>query len=109
MTREEILNLDKLSEGEQVEWLLKNHIIKNRVVKYSWGTTDVYESLADCAFRLRDEVFRKVPNVFMKMRIIFNTVNKNPLIDDWNFWFAYNAAPIHFIQAALLAKGEGKE
>jgi hypothetical protein len=103
MTREEILNLDKLSEGEQVEWLLKNHIIKNRVVKYSWGTTDVYESLADCAFRLRGEVLENIPNGYgvWVERLLY-------VMDNVAFIDAYRARPIHWIMAALLAKGEGE-
>ena len=91
MTKEEILKLHELSEEEQYKWL-----IDNKVLVYVEPFQKLWESLADCAFRLRDEM------------------------GDWNKWYeAWNnfngefsyidcedAKPINWIQAALLARAE---
>ena len=87
MTKEEILKLHTMSEEDYTGWLYDRGVFKNRK-----------ESLADCAFRMRDEVFKS---------------NAMAWYDVWE-WEFFKAAipmcvaakPIHWIQAALLAKLE---
>ena len=97
MTKEEILKLHTLSEYEQYEHLEENGILKGEHIQADGNLG--CESLADCAFRMRDE---------------WN--NKNP---HGNFeWFLkccfpatrpYHEKPIHWIQSALLAKLESED
>jgi len=105
LTREEILDLSKLTEAEQEGQLEKAGILESYVC-CSCGT-NLPESLADCANRLWKEA--KITNIYT-MRDVYETI-----IDcDWvwndhdyiNFyrWWAMDALPIHRIQAALLAK-----
>jgi hypothetical protein len=121
MTREEILNLDKLSEEEQIRWLAEHDILQTTIMQclisraHQWGH---YESLAECAFRLRgeaDEYYQKhiAPKGLMHpLYIAMNDLWGEKAFDETYgcapYWL-YQAKPVHFIQAALLAKGEGKE
>jgi hypothetical protein len=91
MSKEERLKVLDMNEDEQVDWLWDRNILKPN------------ESLADLAFRLRDEAVKK----------------------DWMYWeiaccqvwqatphkynynpgrFGSRAKPIHWIIAALIAK-----
>jgi len=110
MNKSEILNLHTLSEDEQTDWLIGNEVLQPVNTRdYTFGTITripVWESLADCAFRLRDEW------VYANSHIGWD--------DELHcFWcdyirlsgFDYTdfmniAKPIRWIQAALLAKLE---
>ena len=90
MTKDEILKLHTLDKDGQSMYLVAKGVLKCiRENPY----TKTYESLADCAFRLRDEV---------------------DYMDMWLYWLSRldppqmitRAHPIHWIQAALLAKIE---
>jgi len=99
-TKEEVLGLPELDEDGQYEWLFENGIIKPRIPKCPYEPK-CSESLADLAFRLRDEVGG------ISFEIIQIMVE---LGDDEKYapasWVFNNAKPIHWIMAALLAKLE---
>lgn len=109
MTKEEILKLHTLSEEEQLLWLAVNEILikTQHMCHYINTKSDSYylhESLADCAFRMRDEtsigdwveagreLHRHIPTYQMQVQSFLR----------------FKAQPIHWIQAALLAKLESK-
>ncbi len=68
-------------------------------------------SLADLAFKLRDEAYmckKSRPKLRKCMRIV--TEKAYPLFDDkslWETWWIAKARPIHWIIAALIAKEQG--
>lgn len=112
MNREEVLSLHTLAEEEQLERLKQAEILQRRYVQAVRIINDkdceysdivnngnpqnmmVWESLADCAFRLRDEADRELFDENFGMVVV--TVSPELL----SFWLK----PIHWIQAALLAK-----
>jgi len=102
MNKDEILKLHESGEKEQVQWLCKNHIIESSGMYCEdyVGATPKYlssESLAECAFRLRDEfddLWRF--GVTAKELLTFIGVKKP----------VFQAKPIHWIQAALLVRLE---
>ena len=107
MKREEILQLHTLTEEEQIEWLSENMILQPR----NDSGDEQFESLADCAFRLRDEEWGKdnedhiqrhpllVGMEEVDRHLFGETIGRGGS----RFWM-YGAKPIHWIQAALLAK-----
>jgi hypothetical protein len=109
MTKEEILKLHEKEEWEQVELLRMCGVLgkkpneHGRISKWS-----KYESLAECAFRLRDEWVTSQQNKvevnwFMPLRRLFWFTEGN----SWPSAYRMSKAkPIHWIQAALLAKEE---
>lgn len=89
--------LDMPTVGNQIGWCLKNAGMK--------GT----ESLADLAFRLRDEVRylgNKKDKYFFEARAI---VCRKSSATVAGIWFSRDAQPIHWIIAALIAKELAKE
>ena len=97
MTKEEILKLHELSEGEQYLFL-DEHDLRKTIGFQA-------ESLADCAFRLRDEM---QPTFTERTKI---AMNANPGKTWSHFrvnstWWHHHAKPIHWIQSALLARLE---
>jgi len=104
MNKSEILNLHTLSEDEQTEWLIGNEVLKSEKVSLSCncgGWSYVTESLADCAFRLRDELAKDtiVWNMFMtELQLLCRKLKCSMAM----------ATPIMWIQAALLAKLESE-
>jgi hypothetical protein len=107
MTREEILNLDKPSEGEQVEWLEKQGILQITSLYRNPQYGSRYESLAECAFRLMEEC-----DIIEYYHACYNLWERSgptpegPLCES-GVWICFMNA-IEKIQAALLAEGEGK-
>jgi hypothetical protein len=110
MKTEEILKLHELSEEEQVEWLRKKDVLNSYVGHGRHGDYEDYESLADCAFRLRDDVVHLGFSWFSlltdTLRLIFPGLSFGGAT-----MMAEIAKPIIWIQTALLAappqKGEG--
>ena len=104
MTKDEILKLHELSDDEQKAKLKKDSTLKITGMSDGHFTAYRLESLADCAFRLRDEsnLYRFDDAFYEIGKLIVGEDNEQSEI--WE----YIAKPIHWIQAALLAK-EGKE
>jgi len=105
MNKSEILNLHTLSEDEQTEWLIRNEVLQPVNTRdYTFGTITripVWESLADCAFRLRDEL--------AKDTIVWNmSVTELQLLCRKLKCSMAMATPIMWIQAALLATLESE-
>lgn len=102
-TKQEALSLLDKSEAEQYEWLEEHNILLGEHIRPDGNLG--YESLAECAFRLRDE-------------IVQDDVRYNDY--SWGFWLSQLAyrgicpleseksKPIHWIVAALLARLESK-
>lgn len=64
-------------------------------------------SLADCAFRLRDEAYGRDMQILDEgMRDVWEADGSPEL--GYEDWFNLEAKPVHWIQAALLAKLEVK-
>jgi len=86
MTRDEIQKLHTLPKEDQIQWLKDNDVLQPYLIMLDDKIIEDirYESLADCAFRLKDEVCSPLRSML--------TVSV--------------ATPIHWIQAALLAKIE---
>ena len=109
------LKLLDMTEQEQRKWLVLHHILK---YKQPQPNQIRWESLADLAFRLRDEAVNKTNNYFparmyevykhylqsqgMKKEIISREI----IWEDVDVWFVSVAKPIHWIAAALIAKGD---
>ena len=127
-TKEEALRLHEYSEGNQYGWLIRNGVIRDRYVSASQeilcscgkeGIKRELESLADCAFRLRDELLKEyeTPKGWAWSdcyRPIAHIIAPNNTCthcghDDRYFDWDAEAKPIHWIQAALLAKIERGE
>lgn len=94
MTKDELLAVLDMSEDEQWEWCVKN--VKEKTIG---------ESLADLAFRLRDEVVAECGDIVWHKAVV--------KICDYmrmgTAWFKNYAKPIHWIIAALIAKQKDKE
>ena len=114
MDKQEILSLDNKTEEEQIEWLRENDILR----KWGYGNKNIdcspledflgYESLADCAFRLRDEAFNKVGTFVGRCKIFIACKDKDCEIKDCDTWFLHKSKPIHWIMAYLLARLESE-
>jgi hypothetical protein len=104
MTKDEILRLHTLSEDEQEKILIDNKILKS--LHFKLVGCKVYESLADCAFRLRDEVSN---NKFWHCAIEVISMLIDPERQRHPMSVMFYAKPIHWIQAALLEKREKGE
>ena len=111
MTKKEILALSSMIFSEQIDWLCQNKVMKHKHID---GNLHLGESLADCAFRLRDEVYKESSSHYVTLqwfkKFMFQVSDKVHGIKDLNekdsvrFWLS-EAQPIHWIQACLLAKG----
>lgn len=101
-TKEEVLSLDKRTEEEQISILKDKGILKLLyVIDDGINKTEIYESLADCAFRLRDETI----SIWWLSNLI-ELVRINKLTEITSL---HRCKPIHWIQAALLAKLESEK
>lgn len=103
MTREEILKLHELSEEVTVSVLTTLGVL--RLVPGEADGESKYESLAECAFRMRDEAVAKDEDRFRSE--ISEIANITDVKVRWS-WDLY-AKPIHWIQAALLARLENEK
>ncbi len=90
----DLLKILEMSEAEQVVWCEKPEN----------GNRGFGESLAEVAFRLRDEVRREKGNYDHAVYIVFNYEKQKNKYDNVFYWMAYIAKPIHWIIAALIAK-----
>ena len=106
MTEQELLAVLDMSEDEQFKWLMYNDIVTNEYVKCSRHLI-----LADLAFRLRNEAKYEAWTdalatvsgyVQDKIAQAWNSEKEDLDVFDWK----YNAKPIHWIIAALIAKGK---
>ena len=93
--RDQILKLHTLPEAEQVEWLVNRNYLSVRGSTGGENDETIYESLADCAFRLRDEFDDLWRFGVITHELLVLIGAKKPV---------FQAKPIHWIQAALLAK-----
>ncbi len=98
MDKEELLKVLDMSEEDQ--WVFCAQHCKKPI-----------ESLADLAFRLRDEVLNKVNGILAThaLQVVYFYVSGIP--SGWTDkmvleWFSFSAKPIHWIIAALIAKGD---
>jgi hypothetical protein len=107
--KDQILKLHTLPEAEQVEWLVNRNYLSVRGSTGGENDETIYESLAELAFRLRDEVG------IMAMYRAIKAIRKKEgeVIKKHETWKAavWMCAedPIHWIEAALLAQEERKE
>lgn len=102
MNKEEILKLHELSEEDAIGWLYDRGVFKNRK-----------ESMADCAFRMRDDSDRErwwseicTVSEIMENRVVCDKCGHRKQTNSWNW--VEDAKPIHWIQAALLANLESE-
>ena len=90
MTKKEILKLHTLPENPLWDLLWKAGILHHH-----------NESLADCAFRLRDEA--DIRRWWLTIKKLYKA-DKETCSDDAENWFiSVQCTPIRWIQAALLA------
>lgn len=108
MDTKKLLKVLDLSEEEQMQWLLDNSITDGSLAVSQVSSKIVGRwiniELADLAFRLRDEAVGKdwVGWQIGSARV-WNVTHKS----DYNPGkFGNRAKPIHWIIAALIAKGE---
>ncbi len=104
MTEHELLAVLDMSEDEQFKWLMYNDIVTNEYVKCSRHLI-----LADLAFRLRDEVcINRFSYGISKVQKHIGITEENLEISSWEcaYWGMILAKPIHWIIAALMAKGK---
>lgn len=116
MTKEEILSALKMDEAGQVEWLDYNGVLlhkqyanKNCICKAPLQAH--HESLADAAFRLRDELLKDFSlsqqHIIQVYRLVTDSVCYPDSPEEMLLfleWLALDARPIHWIVAALLVK-----
>ena len=98
MTKEQILDLSNYEGSFLVGMLISYKVLKTKNAK--GGGVVATESLADCAFRMRDEVGGMF---YSGLCVLFNYMNGS---DENKYCWIMRLAPIHWIQAALLAKLE---
>ena len=136
-TKEDVLALSDKTEEEQYRWLSYHEILawkrhytsllqvnpqdsyNSDPINWMVASTETRESLADCAFRLRDELLKEyeTPKGWVWSdcyRPIAHIIAPNNTCthcghDDRYFDWDAEAKPIHWIQAALLAKIERGE
>lgn len=111
MTKDEILKLHTMSESKQITTLYRGGIMKYKYDEFS--RTGFLESLADCAFRLRDEFLREETNKYGIDKAFQRWLRLIDSLQDYmgrcEMPYIGIAKPIHWIQAALLAKLEQGE
>lgn len=118
MTEQELFAVLDMSKDEQYRWCWRNTCTENGLIKVQWYF------LEDLAFRLRDEVKgsegHEAVNIGQRVvsDYVFNLPGNRPTYEqsvknarfeeDYKSWYADQAKPIHWIIAALIAKGETK-
>ena len=98
MTKDEILKLHTLSEEEQII-----RLVAMGVIKCSRNEYRLFESLADCAFRLKYEMTWLT--WCEAMNNLAHQIGQTDRIERFGAW---EATPTNWIQAALLARLEKK-
>ena len=113
MAEQDLLAVLDMSEDEQRKW------VHFTLYDYYRGYTDspliqTEHILADLAFRLRSEVI-KITDWWDACQLVYEYVAKEEFDKDkgWKsetgIWFQDFAKPIHWIIAALIAKGKENE
>ncbi len=113
----ELLAVLDMDEEEQLKWLINRDIIKNHWVTTGSQNPIIDESLADLAFRMRDEAVKecdKTKKAFIFQAFIrvyaysanIDLKNDYTLADslDMEYWVTLYAQPIHWIIAALIVE-----
>lgn len=102
MDKEELLKVLDMSEQEQAVW----------TEKPEHGNRQMGECLAYVAFRLRDEAVNMTNNWVPARIEVYKHCIDTPkelhpetIVDNSDTWFISVAKPIHWIIAALIAKG----
>ena len=110
MTREEILSLSKMTEEELYNYLWNTKVLSLKTCtecgEYGEAVCvscnhRLTESLADCAFRLRDEVCKNSSGryaFYAQLELVLDKCDVSSILT------VCVARPIHWITAALLAK-----
>jgi len=106
---EKLLAVPDMPEGEQGKWLVDNKIIGFGA--FAMGDDAARACLADLAFRLRDEVIKTSDDSLSSgfVSIYVKCADRISNATDCFMWFMFNAQPIHWIIAALIAKELAKE
>ncbi len=104
MTNEELLKVLDMSEEEQTSWLCSYIYCNKKGEDYWYNFLNRHISLADLAFRLRDEAVKSSHVDFHEA--IYDVMMKVEGHDSWAtaFWGECIAKPIHWIIAALIVK-----
>ncbi len=108
--RDQILKLHTLPEAEQRDRLIYWQVLKPLPGCFGSQVSSNYESLAELAFRLRENLRADFSHTQQYLIQIWRIVghlgypdSPNRLLEFYEWW-AIDAKPIHWIQAALLAK-----
>ncbi len=109
MTEKELLAVLDLPENEQWRWAITNLADYDPEYKNDWRFPPKYcsktiHSLADLAFRLRDEADEFDWQYGMERVFQHCFPDRWGIPEDIYGWFASTAKPTHFIIAALIAK-----
>ena len=100
-----VSEFSKMGEYDVKQWLIKHCIMDGEQYEHN-GKTLIrpIESLAECAFRLRDEYIKEKSAMDWEWLLhkFFALLGKTPTIPRT----IHEATPSHWIAAALLAKGE---
>lgn len=100
----ELLAVLDLPEDEQFLWVYE-HITYEKYECHQCGGQDTSaETLADLAFRLRDEVCKvSCEDYYSGLEAVYNHRHAKKYISFYAFW-TYQSKPIDMIIAALIAK-----
>lgn len=102
---EKLLKILNLSEESQKIWLVAAGIMK--ISEGEKGETILEESLADLAFRLRDKLDSSRYGL-RSLELVKSRVDSGEEISFWTWWI-FEAQPIHWIIAALIAQELAKD
>lgn len=96
---DKLLAVLDMTEDEQEEWC------RDKAMPFRWR-----DSLADLAFRLRDEMVKNgyASYFYDGMTEVLKAYQKNDCVPSMASFLAYHAQPIHWIIAALIAKEMSK-
>ena len=106
--------LDISEDEQQMIWLIKKEVMVGAVLQCKGGSElpCPSESLADLAFRLRDEARKCSDEALAEawaMIYHYDCPDKRNTDGDVYIWWIWNAKPIHWIIAALIAKDKNNE
>ncbi len=101
-----------MDKAELLKVLGMTNVKKQTFLIYKYGGIEPTESLADLAFRLRDEVCKTesgCERYYAALEDIYKHRKIQKQCQSFNAWMTYRIAPIDMIIAALIAKGEQDE
>ncbi len=103
LTNEQIRKALAMSEAQFYEWLCcNNEPYKLGIPPFPLNTEEIKKSLADLAFRLRDEAIEDKGDMAWHKA----TLKICGYMRESSIWFKNYGQPIHWILAAMLAKGK---